>query len=76
MCLNKVTVYLEGTEVLIECGSLHGANAKAALCDDCYTAARAQYPQGWKHRPGDTCKHRVYVAGPYDCNCRHCEASI
>ena len=35
----------------------------------------AKYPQGWRHYPGDTCKHGVYVGGcGADLMCGACES--
>ena len=33
------------------------------------------YPQGWRHYPGDTCRHGVYVGGcGADLMCGACES--
>jgi hypothetical protein len=44
------------------------------LCDECYAQAQADYPQGWRGYPGDTCKHGVYTGGcGIDWMCGPCE---
>lgn len=78
MCENKVTVYIPKgygyKEVKMKCGNT-GPNGELLMCDVCETRNKKQYPQGWKHVPGDICKHGVYVGNAHgaDHMCGGCE---
>lgn len=65
----------KGTAIARECGDLDSWGT-AALCPACDGLVRKQYPQGWRHNPGDTCEHGRYLgeSGP-DLMCPTCEAA-
>jgi hypothetical protein len=45
------------------------------LCNECTEKYEEMYPQGWRHYPGDTCEHGVYVGGcGADYMCGRCES--
>ena len=77
-CKNMVSQFVprgyDYREVSLPCGStsIHGTSL---VCDSCEKKLRAQYPQGWRETPGDTCKHGTYVgdAGGPDYLCGKCE---
>lgn len=75
-CRNKVAVFVERgfgyREIKMTCGST-GPQGIVVLCEDCEVAMEKRYPQGWRHYPGDTCRHGVYLNPDYDCNCGRCE---
>ncbi len=75
-CKNRVSVFVERgfghREIKVPCGST-GPFGTVELCPTCMTKAEKKYPQGWRHYPGDTCKHGVYLNPDYDCNCGRCE---
>jgi hypothetical protein len=79
MCDNKVEVHVtfagKDIEMTINCGDIYadGGRTETALCPECLAKAEARYPQGWRYRPGDICKHGVYVGGERDCACWRCE---
>ena len=63
----------DGTPILMECGTQSSAYG-FALCDECEKRIAADYPQGFRYYPGDTCKHGVYVGGcGADYMCGACE---
>lgn len=77
-CKNKVAQHIPrgyGVKTVYSpCGST-GINGELLLCDDCIAEYEKIYPQGWKHVPGDLCKHGNYVgdySGP-DYMCHICE---
>ena len=78
-CENKAEQWVEsgyhGKMVEIPCG-MTGIHGQVVLCDDCLVKANEKYPQGWTHRPGDTCIHGVYLNPNYDCNCYKCEDGV
>lgn len=61
-------------EIESSCGST-GIHGEQLQCDDCLKKLDRQYPQGWRHVPGDICKHGTYVgdAGGPDYLCGACE---
>lgn len=67
---------LSSVEITVSCGDLFfsGTDTKVALCPACREEAHTAYPQGWYYKPGDTCKHGVYIAGDRDCACPKCES--
>lgn len=75
-CKNRVEVWVErgfhGKMIELNCGNTnqHGV---VELCYDCDKKSNQQYPQGWRHHPGDTCKHGVYLNPEHDCSCHKCE---
>jgi len=74
MCDNQVYVMTrkDGTEVFVKCGEYFN---ETQLCMTCEQGAKKNYPQGWRHYPGDTCKHGVYVGGcGIDWMCGRCES--
>lgn len=76
-CPNKVEVYIERKDKFIEisCGSTN-PQGELALCDSCIAKYEKMYPQGWRHTPGDLCKHGNYVGDSYgpDYMCELCES--
>lgn len=49
-------------------------NKRCHYCHSCVCRCRIKYPQGWKHYPGDVCKHGTYVGGcGIDWMCGPCE---
>lgn len=60
--------------VKLRCGStsIYGGTL---LCGFHEKWLKEQYPQGWRHTPGDLCKHGTYVgdAGGPDYLCGKCE---
>lgn len=58
----------------IACGNtdIHG---NQHICNKCQEELSEQYPQGWRHTPGDVCCHGTYVgdAGGVDYLCGECE---
>ena len=59
----------------INCGTWH--NGSQVFCDECSAELEKQYPQGWKHYPGDVCVHRMYVGGcGIDWMCPLCENGL
>jgi len=77
-CTNKVeTWHVGSTSVsmhMLTCGQT-GFHGKVVQCEECEAKERERYPQGWRHVPGDTCKHGVYTGDAYgpDYMCGHCE---
>ena len=75
-CPNKAEQWVEsgfhGKMVEIPCG-MTGVHGQVVLCDECQDKLTKQYPQGWRHHPGDTCKHGVWLNPMHDCNCYKCE---
>lgn len=78
MCNNTVTQYVpkgwgyKGVEM--KCGNT-GIHGNVLLCEQCENKQSRQYPQGWRHSPGDTCRHGTYIGdscGP-DILCLGCE---
>ena len=54
------------------CGKWYGG--EQLLCDRCVSAEEMRYPQGWRYRPGNVCRHGVYVGGVgVDYMCGRCE---
>ncbi|RLB68131.1 MAG: hypothetical protein DRH08_01860 [Deltaproteobacteria bacterium] len=47
-----------------------------AAYDRAMELIKRKYPQGWKHCPGDVCKHGVYHDPIRDCSCFLCEEGI
>jgi len=78
-CQNMAEQWVEsgfhGKMVEIPCGRT-GIHGQVVLCDPCQEEATKRYPQGWEHRPGDTCIHGVFLNPNYDCNCYKCEEGI
>ncbi len=78
-CTNKTEVWVEsgyhGKMVEIPCGST-GPHGEVELCDECREKLEKQYPQGWRHHPGDTCIHGIYHDPNHDCCCWKCEDGI
>lgn len=78
-CQNMAEQWVEsgfhGKMVEIPCGRT-GIHGQVVLCDSCQEEMTKKYPQGWEHRPGDTCIHGVYLNPNYDCNCYKCEEGI
>ena len=80
-CKNKVSQFIPNNyghnEVKLDCGSIsiHGGTL---ICEDCEVKFMKQYPQGWKHVPGDICKHGTYIGDTYgaDYICGYCEDGI
>ena len=75
MCKNKVVAMCrrDGSEVKVQCGSWFAG--EQMTCAKCEKRAEKMYPQGWRHYPGDTCRHGVYVGGcGIDYMCSRCEA--
>ena len=77
-CKNKVNQYVEKgfglKEIKMNCGAT-GIHGNTLLCLECENKLGEQYPQGWRHSPGDICKHGNYVGdacGP-DYICGQCE---
>ncbi len=61
-----------GRPIARRCGELGVSSAH--LCDPCERRAERAYRQGWRHYPGDTCRHGVYVGGSgADLMCGLCE---
>ena len=60
--------------VYMRCGST-STHGDTLLCEQCTHEAARQYPQGWRHTPGDLCRHGNYVgdAGGPDYLCGQCE---
>ena len=75
-CPNKAEQWVEsgfhGKMVEIPCG-MTGVHGQVVLCDECQDKQDKAYPQGWRHHPGDTCKHGVWLNPMHDCNCYKCE---
>lgn len=77
MCQNQVVIGTsrrDGRPLMAKCGSTNQWGGQAT-CEACEDKARERYPQGWRHAPGDTCKHGTYVGdawGP-DYLCGRCE---
>ncbi|MBI9090749.1 MAG: hypothetical protein JEZ12_16145 [Desulfobacterium sp.] len=77
-CTNKVPQYVPRgfgfKKSYIPCGAT-GINGETAICSECQNRLSRQYPQGWKHTPGDICKHGQFVgdAGGPDYICSECE---
>jgi len=68
----EVMIRHDGTPVMVNCGS-YFCGVKQ-LCDRCELEAARQYPQGWRHYPGDVCEHGTYVGGVgRDLLCPRCE---
>lgn len=77
-CKNKVHQFLpSGKEVELNCNSI-SIQGGTLLCESCEIKFMKQYPQGWKHVPGDVCRHGTYVGDIYgiDHICGHCEDGI
>ena len=76
-CGQKVTQYvLRGwttRAIDMSCGStsVHG---DVLLCPACEWKAKRDYPQGWRHYPGDTCRHGTYLGCHEDNDERLCGA--
>lgn len=79
-CANQVSQWVPRgygyKEIKLKCGStsMHGDQL---LCDDCRDSVEQQYPQGWRHTPGDTCVHGTYLGCHEDNDetlCPECEA--
>ena len=78
MCNNTVEVALPHGHnyrlVRVQCGRTdpHG---RVAICNGCARRLQEGLPQGWRHVPGDTCKHGTYVGDAYgpDYICGQCE---
>ncbi len=78
-CPNKVSQFVPKgygyKEIWLPCGStdIHGGQL---ICESCETRMKKQYPKGWRHTPGDICKHGTYVgdAGRPDSPCAQCES--
>ena len=64
MCKNTVIGWVNGREVAYSCGDADH-HSRRVMCDTCYSIALQDYPQGWRHVPGDTCKHGVFVGTMY-----------
>ena len=73
MCDRTVTTYANDREITLRCRELTYPSARAALCEPCRKQAEDRYPQGWRHKPGDTCTHGVFVKTDRDCPCPACE---
>ena len=59
-------------EVAVYCGDWR--EGARVLCDKHYAEEAKRYPQGWRHYPGDVCKHGMYVGGcGIDWICQLCE---
>lgn len=44
------------------------------MCDELERQMLVKYPHGWRHYPGDICRHGVYVGGSgIDWMCGRCE---
>jgi hypothetical protein len=75
-CENKVDVWVEsgyhGKTIEFPCG-MTGPHGTVELCDTCTDTLNKRYPQGWRHHPGDTCKHGTYLNPSHDCCCAACE---
>lgn len=78
-CENKAEVWVErgysGKMVELPCGST-GPHGIVELCMSCLAKQTQIYPQGWRHRPGDICKHGTYINPEHDCCCAACEEGI
>jgi len=63
----------DGTDVEVECGSFFAG--ERMLCERCERQAERDYPQGWRHSPGDVCRHGCYLGGASgpDLMCGRCE---
>jgi len=77
-CKNKVDQYVPWhygyKKVTLPCGST-AIDGNPIYCKDCIEKFEKQYPQVWRHVPGDKCKHGTYIGdnnGP-DCICGQCE---
>lgn len=80
MCQNKATEYVPSgytyREIQIRCGSTSPSGG-VALCEACAERNDREYPQGWRHVPGDTCQHGTYLGCHEDNDetlCGQCEA--
>ena len=78
-CENKVDVWVEtlihGKTVQMPCG-MTGPHGTVELCDTCMDTMTKRHPQGWRHYPGDTCKHGTYLNPAHDCCCYMCEDGL
>ena len=78
-CKNWVDVWVEsgyhGKNVEFTCG-MTGPHGTVELCEECLTKANKNYPQGWRHHPGDICVHGTYLNPNHDCCCGDCENGV
>lgn len=76
-CKNRVSQFVPTgfhyKEVFSNCGSTSRHGIKM-LCEDCEKSEDRAYPQGWRHTPGDTCKHGTYLGAHEDNDERLCGA--
>ncbi len=73
-CETIITCYTPGGRRReVKCGT-RGPYGSLEHCRPCEKALEQEYPQGWRHYPGDTCKHGRYVGGcGADLMCGPCE---
>ena len=78
-CENKAEVWVDrgyhGKVVELPCGST-GPHGVVELCQSCLAKQTQIYPQGWRHHPGDICKHGTYLNPAHDCCCHMCEDGL
>lgn len=78
-CENKAEVWVDkgfhGKFVEIPCG-MTGPQGAVEYCEDCYKKMADEFPQGWRHHPGDICCHGTYLDPAHDCCCFKCEEGI
>lgn len=58
----------------VMCGAWDIGLGGNVFCDPCTKDRERQYPQGWRHYPGDVCPHGKYTGGSgVDWMCGPCE---
>jgi hypothetical protein len=73
-CENLVYIFTasDGEVIELPCGRWYAG--ERLICDDCQENLLKDFPQGWRHTPGDLCPHGVYVGGcAEDHMCLECE---
>lgn len=56
------------------CTDCREVSSGLAMCEIHKAQAERDYPQGWRHYPGDVCPHGKYVGGVgIDLMCGACE---